>query len=117
MAPHLPSCALQQWCCASFVGPGFFLVSLCYSAAHIAPSGCLISASPSPLSRSDLQILSLIVQPLPITLVKCLWPCCPGQWHQRALQGFLQVALCKPIAEVSSKVLKLPLCAGFLFCQ
>ena len=87
-APH----PLQQWCCASPLGPGLLLGSLCCDAPLLSPwhttpasgalllssSGCPHTASPSPLPGVDLQSLSLSTQPLP----KHLRPWCPGWWFR-----------------------------------
>ena len=64
------SCLPQQWPLTSSVGPGLLSWSLdCGTLLprpwHTIPSGCLHTANPSPLPRTDLQNLSLSAQPQP----------------------------------------------------
>ena len=98
-----------------FLAPGFFCgptsswvplaVVLCSSAHGTplpSPSGCLHTASPSLLLRTDLQSMSFSVQPPSKHL--SLW--CPGRGYKWSVQLLLYFALFSPAALLFSESLR-----------
>ena len=78
------------------------------------PSGCLYTANPSPLPRSDLHSPSFNTQPPPTPVDEQASQAGGGarRWHRPSLQVSLPFAFCKLVAAPSSEAPKLPLCPG-----
>lgn len=86
----------QPWCLASLVVPDFFTCTRDCGSPHI--SGCVHAANPCPLSGCDPEARAAPSSPFPHGGQAC---------QAGGSQVSLHLTLCKPMAVLSSKALKL----------